>query len=336
MMTIHETDLYGMGKPEVILESSCLKAIVSPHLGGRIVDVSADDKRFLFTSYPEGNPSGFYSEYGGIEEFLDRPPGHLWSRAWWYEIEEGSVRLRLRRDRIFLEKRISLDESMPVVKIEYSILNTGPNLMRPSFGIHPEICLDSDAASNHYHIPTQKGILSGGSEQTKKRYVRPSQGWCAATGEKSVVAMFFPNKLLDGVEVYYPTPATHLNLSPLIYYVGLSPGKEAGFTCAMYFGEGNVDSAVELWEEYADKLPMEYISATEHRLRMARSFEPPEGVEIATDSEESEERQHLLERMEGLANRKDERMEILNMLREKHIDAAEALRQLNLMKEHAE
>jgi len=104
----------------------------------------------------------------------------------------------------------------------------------------------------------------------------------------------------------------------------------------MYFGEGNVDSAVELWEEYADKLPREYISATEDRLRMASSFEPPEGVKIATDSEESEERQHLLERMEELAKRKDERMEILNMLREEHIDAAEALRRLNLMEEHAE
>jgi len=334
MTTIHETDLYGTEKSEIVLDNSCLKIVISPHLGGRVVNVEADKRQFLYSKYPEGNPSGFYREYGGIEEFMDRPPGYLWSRAWHHEIQEDGVNLCFRRNEVFLEKRISLDETMPVMKIEYAILNAGPNLIRPAFGIHPEICLDGDAASNRYHIPTHQGISSGGCEQTRKRYIRPSQGWCAATGEKSLVGMFFPDKLLDGVEVYYPTPATHLNLSPLVYYVGLSPGKEARFMCAMYFGEGTVDSAFELWKEYEDKLPSQYVSANEDRLEMARSFEPPESVEMETGSEESEERQRLLKRMDELAKGKDERMEILNLLREKQISVTEALDRLNLMKEH--
>ena len=333
MTTIGEADLYGTGKSEVVLENSHLKVIISPHLGGRIVDVKADGGQFLYTTYPEGYPAGFYSEYGGIEEFLERPPGYLWGQAWKHEIEADGVSLCIERDNIFLEKRISLDENMPIVKVEYSILNIGPNLVKPAFGIHPEICIGNDAASNHYHVPTGKGIFSGGCEQTKKRYVRPAQGWCAGTGEKSLVAMLFPDKLLDGVEVYYPDTGTHLNLSPLIYYVGLSPGKEARFTCAMYFGEGNADTAVELWAEYADKLPSQYGSVPEDRLEAARNFEAPEGIEIETGAEESEERQMLLEKMEKLAERKDERMEILNLLREKQISAAEAVKRFELMKE---
>ncbi|MFC1714715.1 hypothetical protein ACFL6S_13700 [Candidatus Poribacteria bacterium] len=331
MTKISEADLYGTGKSEVALENSHLKVIVSPHLGGRIVDVKSDAGQFLYTTYPEGNPSGFYSEYGGIEEFLDRPPGYLWRQAWQHKIESDEVSLCIKRDNIFLEKRVSLDEAAPIVKIEYSILNTGPNLIRPAFGIHPEICIGNDAALNNYHIPTGQDILSGGCEQTKKRYVHPSQGWCACTGEKSLVAMLFPDKLLDGVEVHYSPNDTHLNLSPLIYYVGLSPGNEARFTCAMYFGEGNVDSALELWKEYAGKLPSSYGSVSEDRLEMARNFEAPKGMDIEMGTAESVERQLLLEKMERLAEQKDERMEILNLLREKQISAAEAVKRFKLM-----
>lgn len=199
MTRIHETDLYGTGKTEITLESSHLRVIISPHLGGRIVDVKSGDKQFLYVTYPEGRVSGYYREFGGIEEFLDRPPGMLWRIVWQHRIEEHGVNLCVKKGHIFLEKRISLDETIPIMKIEYSLLNLGTNLVKHCLGIRPEICLDSDIAANRFHIPTAKGILSGGCEQTKKRYVRPSQGWCAGTGKNSLMAMIFPDKLLDGI-----------------------------------------------------------------------------------------------------------------------------------------
>ena len=224
-----------------------------------------------------------------------------------------------------MEKRISLDESLPVVKIEYLLLNVGPNLLKRAFGIHPEICLDNDTLSNRYHIRGKEGILSGGREQIRKRYVGPSQGWCAATGKESLVAMLFPEKLLDGVEVYYPKAGTHLSLSPLIYYVGLAPCKEAQFTCVIYFGEGDADLAAELWKEHCDELPGQYTSAPKDRLEMARSFGNPEGEQMPVGAEDSKERRLLLEKMSRFEEHKSELMEILHLLREKQITAAEAV-----------
>ena len=45
---------------------------------------------------------------------------------------------------------------------------------------------------------------------------------------------------------------------------------------------------------------------------------------------------YAAERMDELAKRKDERMEILNLLREKQISVAEALEKFRLMKEDDE
>lgn len=325
MAKVFESDLYGTGKSEIVLENPCLKAIISPHLGGRIVNVSAGEKQFLHSTYPGGGASELYTESGGIEEFLERPPGVLWRSAWRPRIDEDRVNLCFKQEHIFVEKRISLDESLPVVKIEYSLLNVGPNLLKRAFGIHSEICLDDDASASRYHVPVKEGILSGGREQTRKRYVRPSQGWCAATGQESLIAMVFPEKLLDGVEVYYPKAGTHLSLSPLIYYVGLAPGKEARFTCAMYFGKGDANLAAKLWKEHCDRLPGQYISAPKDRLEMAKSFENPEGEQMPAGTEDSEERQLLLEKMSRIEEYKSERMEILRLLREKQITTAEAV-----------
>ena len=328
MLKICETDLFGTGKPEITLETPHLNAVISPHMGGRVVDVKAGDKQFLYATYPEARVSGYYREFGGIDEFLDRPPGMLWRMAWQSRIEENVVNLSVKKQPIFLEKRISLDETMPAVRMEYSLLNTGPNLVRHAFGIHAEICLDGDIAANRFHVPTEKGMLSGGCEQIKKRYVRPSQGWCASTGKNSLIAMLFPDKLLDGVEAYYPEVGTHLNLSPLIYYIGLAPGKEARFTCAMYFGEGDADFAAELWKKYADGLLSQYVSVSKDRLEMAAEFEAPEIAQMPEGDEKSEERQWLVERMNELEKHKEQRMEILHLLRDKQINAAEAIRRL--------
>ena len=332
MARVSESELYGTGKSEIILENSCLKVIISPHLGGRIVNVSAGERHFLHSTYPEGRASELYTGFGGIEEFLERPPGVLWRSAWQSQIDGDTVNLCVKREHIFVEKRIYLDESLPVVKIEYSLLNVGPNLTKHAFGIYSEICLDSDTSSNRYHIPVKEGILSGGREQTRKRYVRPSQGWCAATGRESLIAMLFPDKLLDGVEVHYPKACTHLSLSPLIYYVGLAPGKEARFTCAIHFGEGNADLAAEFWKEHYDKLPGQYISAPKDRLEMAKSFENPKDEQMPAGAEDSEERQLLLEKMSRFEEHKNKRMEILRLLREKQITAAEAVERFRVMK----
>ena len=202
------------------------------------------------------------------------------------------------------------------------------HLVRHAFGIHAEICLDADIAADRLHIPTENGMISGGYEQIKKRYVRPSQGWCASTGKNSLIAMLFPDKLLDGVEVYYPEVGTHLNLSPLIYYIGLAPGKEARFTCAMYFGEGDADFAAELWKNCADGLLSQYVSVSGDRLEMAAEFEAPEMAQMPEGDEKSEERRWLIERMNELEKHKEERMEVLRLLRDKQINLAEAIRRL--------
>jgi hypothetical protein len=335
MAKAYESDLYRTGKSEIVLENSCLKVIISPHLGGRIVNVSAGERQFLYSTYPEGGASELYTEFGGIEEFLERPPGILWRSAWQFRIDEDRLNLCFKQEHIFVEKRISLDESLPVVKIEYSLLNVGPNLLKRAFGIHSEICLDSDASASRYHIPVKEGILSGGREQTRKRYVRPSQGWCAGTCQESLIAMLFPDRLLDGVEVHYPMAGTHLSLSPLIYYVGLAPGKEARFACAIYFGKGNADFAAELWKSCVDELPRQYISVPKDRLEMAKSFENPEGEQMPAGAEDSEERQLLLEKMSRFEEHKSERMEILHLLHEKQITAAEAVERFRVMKRHS-
>ena len=95
MARVYESDLYGTGKSEIILENSCLKVIISPHLGGRIVSASAGEKQFLHSTYPEGRGSEFHTEFGGIEEFLERPPGVLWRSAWQSRIDEDRVSLQV-------------------------------------------------------------------------------------------------------------------------------------------------------------------------------------------------------------------------------------------------
>jgi hypothetical protein len=320
--------VYETGKSEIALDNSILEVTISPNIGGRIVSVKECGKQFLYTIYPEDGSSEY--EVGGIKEFIERPPGSLRRTPWQSKIEGNIVTLCIKAQNIFLEKRVSLDDTTPIVRIEYSLLNIGPNFVRHAFGVSSEICLDDDIVLNRYHIPTGKGILSGGCEQIKKRYVHPSQGWCAAVGERSLVAMLFPDDLLDGVEICYPKTNRCLSLSPLIYYAGISPGWEVQFACMIHFGEGDENTAVEFWEGHVSDLYKRYVKASGHRLEMAKVFE---ASKVASMSDEiSKERQLLLSTFDSLERYKAERMNILSLVRDKQISTAEAIERFNLMK----
>jgi len=254
MSQVYEEDALDAGKNQVIIRNDNAKVIIVPELGGRIADVQFNDDRggfetrpYLYRTYPEGVDFGPYTEYGGIEECIGGAPGSLWNAAWRWERKDDGVLLQALSKSILVRKHIFLDEAESVIKIDYSFLNFGTNFSKFTFGIHPEVCIGGSLRDNRYYVPTSRELLNGGYvEPGFKNKILPSEGWCAITCEGQVLGQMFPEGVIDTVEIYYPRVDTHIVLEPIIFGVGVSPDRYAGFTYMVYMGDGDAGKIREM------------------------------------------------------------------------------------------
>lgn len=259
MTLIYEEDILNAGKKQVIMSNDLMKIIVVPELGGRIADAISGETKFLHRKYPNGVNFGPYTEYGGIEECIGSAPGTLWNTSWKWEQKGNSVLLQTISKNILIRKLFSLDESEPIIKIEYDFANLGNTFSKFTFGIHPEISISNSHTKNTYHIPSDDKIVSGTYEGPSiKKTIKPSAGWCAVTYEGKVFGQMLSEGVTDIIEVYYPRVDTHLVVQPMIYGVGVSPEKRAGFTYMVYMGEGDAEKIKQLYEERKAQLAMKY------------------------------------------------------------------------------
>ena len=264
MTRMYEADKLNAGKPQLILENKHISVLLQPEIGGRILDVEANDFPFLHRTYPKSVQFGSYTEYGGIEECIGSPlRNQLWKAPWRTEKGTGDVTLSVisptRFGRVLLSKTLFLEPNAPILRVEYSFTNFDQQFNKFTFGIHPELCLGNALKNNIYHLPLEDQLLSGGfTELGFKKFVTPSAGWAAVTYSGMAFGMLFPPGVIDNLEIYYPRIGTHFVIQPLIYGVGLSPNRRASFVSMFYFGEGNVDTIRDLYTSKIDELTMNY------------------------------------------------------------------------------
>ena len=264
MTRIYEADKLNAGNSQLILENKHISVLLQPEIGGRILDVEANDFPFLHRTYPKSVQFGSYTEYGGIEECIGSPlRNQLWKTPWRIEKGTGDVTLSVisptRFGRVLLSKTLSLEPNAPILRVEYSFTNFDQQFNKFTFGIHPELCLGNALKNNTYHLPLEDQLLSGGFTALGfKKFVTPSAGWGAVTYDGMAFGMLFPPGVIDNLEIYYPRIGTHFVIQPLIYGVGLSPNRRASFVGMFYFGEGDVDTIRDLYVSKIDELTMSY------------------------------------------------------------------------------
>ena len=259
MSDVYEEDILNAGRDQVIIARDDIKVAIVPELGGRIADVQCGETQFLYRTYPEGVDFGPYTEYGGIEECIGGAPGSLWNAVWRWERKDNGVLLQALSQRTLVSKFISLDENEPIIKIDYDFLNLGNGFSKFTFGIHPEVCIGGSLKDNRYHVPTGGELLNGAYvEAGFKNKLQPSEGWCAITCQGKVFGQMFPEDMIDIIEIYYPRVDTHMLLEPIIFGVGLSPEKRAGFTYMLYMDDGDAQKVREIRNSRKDEFPVKY------------------------------------------------------------------------------
>jgi hypothetical protein len=259
MSDVYEEDILNAGKDQVIIARDDIKVAIVPELGGRIADCQCGETQFLYRTYPEGVEFGPYTEYGGIEECIGGAPGSLWNAVWRWERVDDGVLLQALSQRTLVSKFISLDETEPIIKVDYDFLNLGNGFSKFTFGIHPEVCIGGSLKDNRYHVPTGGELLNGAYvEAGFKNKLQPSEGWCAITCEGKVFGQMFPEGMVDIIEVYYPRIDTHVLLEPIIFGVGLSPEKRAGFTYMLYMDDGDAQKVREIRNSRKHEFPVKY------------------------------------------------------------------------------
>lgn len=259
MSEIHEEDILNAGKNQLIISNDKSKVVIVPELGGRIIDFQDGETSFLHKTYPEGVSFGPYTEYGGIEECIGGAPGTLWGVDWVWEEQNGGVLLQARSKHILVHKLISLDETEPVIKIDYSFFSFGDTFTKFTFGVHPEVNIGEALEENQYHVPTGGELLNGGyAEPGFKAKMPPSEGWCAVTHDGKVLGQMFPEGVVDVVTLYYPKVNTHMILQPIIFGVGVSPEMCAGFTYMLYMGDGDAEKVREIRAQRDAELTTKY------------------------------------------------------------------------------
>ncbi|MEK7398752.1 MAG: hypothetical protein AAB116_17605, partial [Candidatus Poribacteria bacterium] len=200
MIQITEDDVLGAGKKQVIIYNDEIKIAIAPEVGGRIADIRNRETTFLYTTYPKGVAFGPYTEYGGIEECIGSAPGNLWNVAWLYEIKDNGVLLQVMSRSILVRKFITLDESLPIIKIKYDFFHTGNTMTKFTFGIHPEISIGGVFKDNGYYIPSKDEIIQGiGKSAGFKQSVQTPESWCSVSNGKYSFGQMFPKDVIDSI-----------------------------------------------------------------------------------------------------------------------------------------
>ncbi len=164
-----EADLNQDGFPEQILENAFVRAVVSPHHGGRLAGLTVRGSGVQLLT-PTSELAGSYADLGGVEDRLGDDAGELWKQR--FAVTETSAdgapgafaRLRAQPDShkgLSIAKSVALDPDLPAVRLETAFHYAGkgePPAAAPPTGPAPEKDqLDLDYTARALFLPAHAG-----------------------------------------------------------------------------------------------------------------------------------------------------------------------------------
>lgn len=217
---------------------------------------------------------------------------------------------------IWMEKRLSRPYDEPILKAEYSFYNSGPVMIRPAFGLRLQC---PAALVNEWCIPSEGGLRSGSpATQNELRYIRPEKPWLVITLENRRVVVVFPKAVMDAAEI--SSEDGQFSLTPLIYYVGLLPGYEAGFSCLLHLDATNRDE----WKTVSDALYSTSGPITPERKNDLEALESEEKPNPSSPVPQLNANQKLKAHSERTAATKDRRIDLLSRWAEGSLPSSDA------------
>ena len=260
-----------------------------------------------------------------IGEFMGAPHSPLSSHVWEARQEPGALTLATAWRSVMVEKRVSLIPGASAVRLEYAFLNAGEVLVRPAFGLRLEV---PARPGMRWSVPAVGGRRSGDVDDGAaiRRYLRPDSPWCGIDVEGKGIAALFPPGVLDAVEVWLDRPRGVFFLTPLIYYIGLSPGTEARVACVVARTAGGSDVAEQLQRLDGADLTSSYGPAAPERRAWAEAL-VREGAARPNgpDPGAAEACRILQERAEMLAAGREARLQVIERLASGEVTIEEAL-----------
>jgi hypothetical protein len=255
-----------------------------------------------------------------LSEFVGAPQDRLVERRWVMQEEREEVVLSARWGSVWMEKRIETPDGSPSLRLDYTFRNDGPIFVRPAFGLR--LALPAGPTCRRF-VPTGESVreiaLCGGMPSAL--YLKPSRPWCAVAVGDCRIALLFPDRVLDAVEI--ENGETGEAISPLVYHLGLSPGFEACLTCVMDFA-APPPGEMELWYE---------ARAASQRFSYRRAWRgTPEAAEatvpavpsLSLTAERRQSNRRLAEVAARLAEGQKKRLELLEQVVQGEIGAWEA------------
>jgi hypothetical protein len=303
------------GEQGARLEGQGLRVSVSPSGGETTVEAQGTDFS-LWTGGPIL-----------LSELVGSPPEELSHQKWETRADAHGVTATIAWRSLRIERRISLHSDAPQLQIEYGFLNAAPIFVRPAFGLRLWIPAPGGVA---WHVPAEVSVRSEAfaESRVKKRYLWPAGPWCGVTHGDAGIAALFPEGVLDAVEVRIERGDAPVSLTPLVYYIGLSPGCEARLTCALAFGVAIPDGMEELLGRQPTPLRADYGPAPIERRAQAEEAVRRSDAAPSINTEALRIGQTLRERAEQLSAGRRERLELLGRLEKGELSVDEAVAEL--------
>jgi hypothetical protein len=297
------------------LEGQGLRVSVSPSGGETTVEAQ------------EAHPSLWTGVSVRLGDRVGSPPEDLAFQHWETRVDADGVTATIAWQSLWIEKRLCLATDAPRLEIEYAFLNTAPIFVRPAFGLRLLLPTHPDVA---WHVPAEGGVRSErfAGSSVRKRYLWPAAPWCGISLGGNGVAALFPEGVLDAVEIRTEGRHGLHSLTPLVYYLGLSPGCEARVTCALAFGVPLHDGIAPLLAAPTKPLRADYEPAPAERRSRAEEMARKSDAAPSINTEAVRTCRTLRERAEQLRAGRKERLELLSRLEEGEVSVEEALAHL--------
>jgi hypothetical protein len=303
------------GEREACLQAQGMRVIVSP-AGGEIT-----------VELQEADASHWTGGRIRLSELVGSPPEELAHPEWETRVDAAGVTATIAWRSLRIERRISLHPDAPQLQIEYGFLNAAPIFVRPAFGLR--LCIPAPGGVA-WHVPAEGSVRSEpfAEGRVKKRYLWPAAPWCGITHGDAGIAALFPEGVLDAVEVRTEGADAPVSLTPLVYYIGLSPGCEARLTCALAVGIALPDGVAELLARQPSPLRAEYGPAPIERRTQAEAAVRRSDAAPSINTEALRIGRTLRERAEQLSAGRTERLELLSRLGRGELSVEEAIVEL--------
>jgi predicted transcriptional regulator len=248
------------GKDEFGLENRQVHFLLTPQVGGRILEVRPDrdisgpqyGSNLLHTLYPEKRTFGVYSEFGGIEDQIcwgsKSFPGWGWDQKWDARVlsEKNPASLLFEAhgkgtEKMDLRRVYTLDAEEAVMKIGRSFRSRSEGFLTFRWTEHLELCR---AIFDSYSVPGKRAIMTGRlADAGQGNHMPCEENWWLVFNSSSglYVGEVFPDGVLDDVSVYNPKIGDHHAVVPGVQG-RLVPGQVASFESYLVIGKGGPES----------------------------------------------------------------------------------------------